>query len=99
MSNRRRRYTPEEKVRILALHLLENVPVAAVCEQAQIHRTIFYRWQREFFDKGSSLFRRAPANRLARRHRREVTDLRSALRLRETELLEVRTELERLKKA
>ena len=98
MSNRRKRYTPEEKVRILALHLLEDVPIAELCQQTQIHRTIFYRWQREFFGKGCLLFRRHQPGKLASRYRQKIVELNSALRDRETELFQVRAELERLKK-
>lgn len=99
MTNRRKRYTPEEKVRILALHLLEDVPIADLCQQTQIHRTVFYRWQREFFGKGCLLFRRHQPNKTASRYRQKIVELNTVLRDRESELLRVRAELERLKQA
>jgi transposase len=52
----RRHYSAEEKVAILRLHLLEAVPVSDVCEQHGIHPTLFYRWQKDFFENGAAAF-------------------------------------------
>ena len=56
MSKKRRHYTPEEKVMILKKNLLEKVPVSDLCDEYNIHPTLFYRWQKEFFEKGSMVF-------------------------------------------
>ncbi|GAB6161394.1 hypothetical protein JCM12298_05530 [Desulfothermus naphthae] len=50
MSKKRRHYTPQEKVMILKKNLLENVPLSDVCDEYNIHPTLFYRWQKEFFE-------------------------------------------------
>ena len=50
----RKRFTASEKVAILRLHLLEHVPVSDLCDQHGIHPTMFYRWQKEFFENGSA---------------------------------------------
>ena len=50
----RKRFTAQEKVAILRLHLLEHVPVSDLCDQHGIHPTMFYRWQKEFFENGSA---------------------------------------------
>jgi transposase len=50
----RKRFTPQEKVAILRLHLLEHTPVSDLCDQHGIHPTMFYRWQKEFFENGSA---------------------------------------------
>jgi hypothetical protein len=52
----RRQYSPEEKVRILRLHLLEGKAVSEICEREGIHPTSFYQWQRTFFENGSAAF-------------------------------------------
>ena len=53
MSNReRRKYSGTEKVKILRLHLLEHKPISEVCEEQGIHPTLFYKWQKEFFENG-----------------------------------------------
>src|SRR5215218_5731104 len=52
----RRQFSPEEKVRILRLHLLEGIAVSGICEQEGIHPTLFYQWQRTFFENGAAAF-------------------------------------------
>ena len=57
----RRQYTPEQKVAILREHLLEKKPVSDLCDQHQIHPTLFYQWQKAFFENGTAAFvRRQP---------------------------------------
>jgi transposase len=50
-------YTAEEKVAILRRHLLDKVPVSDLCEEHGLQPTVFYRWQKEFFENGASAFR------------------------------------------
>lgn len=67
---KRKNYTPEEKVLILKKHLLEKVPVSDLCDRYGLHPTVFYRWQKEFFEKGASAFkasRDAPSARLEKK--------------------------------
>ena len=56
MNNERRHFTPQEKVAALKRHLLENVPVSTICDQLGIAPTLFYRWQKELFENGHTLF-------------------------------------------
>jgi transposase-like protein len=56
MSNERKQYTTQDKVAILRLHLLEKKPVSDLCDQYSIHPTLFYRWQKEFFENGAAAF-------------------------------------------
>ena len=42
----RKHFSPEQKVTILRLHLLEKVPVSDVCDKYEIQPTVFYRWQK-----------------------------------------------------
>ncbi|MGH9557453.1 MAG: transposase [Terriglobales bacterium] len=57
MGKERKRYSPEQKVAILRRHLLEHVPVSQVCEEHQVRPTVFYRWQKDFFENGAAAFR------------------------------------------
>lgn len=52
----RKRFTAQEKVAILRLHLLEHTPVSDLCDQHGIHPTMFYRWQKEFFENATAAF-------------------------------------------
>ena len=47
-------YTAEEKVAILRRRLLENVAVSDLCEKLGLQPTVFYRWQKEFFENGAA---------------------------------------------
>jgi transposase len=50
----RKRFTAQEKVAILRLHLLEHVAISDLCDRHGIHPTMFYRWQKEFFENGAA---------------------------------------------
>lgn len=57
MSGRTRtNYSPEEKVSILRKHLLEHVPISQICEEYKLQPTVFYRWQKQFFENGALAF-------------------------------------------
>jgi transposase len=56
MRRERKQYTAEEKVAILRRHFLEKVPVSDLCEELNLQPTVFYRWQKEFFENGAVAF-------------------------------------------
>ena len=56
MTQRRKHYSGEEKVSILRRHLLEDVPVSDLCDDLGLAPTVFYRWQKEFFENGAAAF-------------------------------------------
>jgi transposase len=53
----RNHYNPEEKVSILKKHLVDKVPVSAICDEYRLQPTVFYRWQKEFFENGAAAFK------------------------------------------
>src|SRR4029077_403618 len=56
MKKQRKRYTPEEKVAILRRHLREKEPISKLCDELGLQPTVFYRWQKEFFENGVAAF-------------------------------------------
>ena len=56
MTKKRKRFSAEEKVRLLRLHLLEKVPVSDLCDENGVNPNRFYRWQKQFFEYGASAF-------------------------------------------
>jgi transposase len=60
LKKQRKHYTAEEKVATLRRHLLEKVPVSDLCDELGLQPTVFYRWQKEFFENGATAF---PAER------------------------------------
>jgi transposase-like protein len=64
MRRDRKRYSGEEKVAILRRHFVEKVAVSDLCEELGLQPTVFYRWQKEFFENGAAAFQ--PKERPAR---------------------------------
>src|SRR6476659_4333335 len=56
MRKPRKNYTPPEKVAILRRHLIDKVPVSDLCDEYQLQPTLFYAWQKLFFENGASAF-------------------------------------------
>ncbi|MCA1959146.1 MAG: transposase [Desulfomonile sp.] len=57
-AGKRRRFSAEDKVRILRRHLVDKVPVSDLCDEQGLHPTLFYRWRKEFFENGAAAFER-----------------------------------------
>src|SRR5512135_715579 len=58
MRKPRKNYTPVEKVAILRRHLIDRVPVSDLCDEHQLSPTLFYLWQKQFFEGGTAAFQR-----------------------------------------
>ena len=58
MSKKRKKYSPERKVEILKKHLVDKVAVSDLCDQFGLHPTVFYRWQKAFFEGGAAAFKK-----------------------------------------
>ena len=56
MHRQRRHFTPEQKVAILREHFLEKTPISDLCEKNGIAVTLFYSWQKVFFENGHAAF-------------------------------------------
>jgi transposase len=71
----RKHYTAEEKVAILRRHLLEQEAVSKLCDEFGLQPTVFYRWQKEFFDNGAAAFQtKARTGHLAEQERIEYLE-------------------------
>ena len=58
MIKKRKNYTPEEKVAILKKHFVEKESISDLCDKHNLQPTVFYRWQKQFFENGTSAFKR-----------------------------------------
>lgn len=99
MSNNRKNFTSREKVMILKHHLLEQVPVSDLCDKYGMHPTVFYRWQKEFFEKGVSVFESSRRDSASRRLERKVVELEEKLSRKNEVLSELMEEHVALKKS
>lgn len=97
----RRRFTAQEKVAVLRQHLVEKVPVSEVCDKHGLNPTVFYRWQKEFFENGAAAFEiRAPkADSRTRQLEERVEKLQAKLVRKDEVLGELLEDHVRLKKS
>jgi transposase-like protein len=95
----RRQHSPEDKVRILRLHLLEHKPVSALCEEEGIHPTLFYQWQKAFFENGAAAFSRSSRADSAQRRDQLVESLEAKLKRKDEVIAIIAEDLIREKKA
>jgi len=63
MKRKRKNRSGSEKVAILKRHLVDRVPVSDLCDEYHLNPTVFYRWQKEFFEHGAVAFDRINANK------------------------------------
>jgi len=49
----RRSFSPEERAGILRRHHVDKVPVAKVCEDADVQPSLFYYWQKQLFENAA----------------------------------------------
>jgi len=53
---KRKHFSVEEKVMILRRHLIDKVQISDLCDEYGFHPTVFYRWQKAFFENGKAAF-------------------------------------------
>src|SRR4051794_28978600 len=97
MKKQRNHYTPEEKVAILRRHLLDQEPVSKLCDEMGLKPTVFYRWQKEFFENGAAAFeQKRPTNHSADQER--IAYLEKKIQTKDEVLAELMAEHVTLKK-
>jgi transposase-like protein len=95
---RRRNFTGEEKVRILRKHLIDHIPVSDLCDDLGLQPTVFYRWQKEFFEHGAAAFERV-SNGRKRKEERRIKVLEEKIKKKDEVLAELMEEHVALKKS
>lgn len=50
-------FSPNQKVQILKENFVERKDVSDICDEYGIHPSMFYRWQKKFFENGERAFR------------------------------------------
>ena len=98
MKKTRRQFTPQEKVNILKLHLLEHKPVSDLCDQYGLHPTVFYRWQKEFFEQGAAAFERNRNGSPDKTLEKRLAQLQAKLAHKDEVIAEIAADHVRLKK-
>jgi len=97
MRKKRKNYTGQEKVVILKRHLVDQVPVSDLCDEYNLQPTVFYRWQKEFFENGAAAFEKANG-RQKNVDQKRIEQLEAKLRTKNEVLSELMEEHVQLKK-
>jgi transposase len=97
----RRSFTGAEKMAILREHLVEKVPISAVCERHGVQPTLFYTWQKKLFEEGAAVFEqpRAKSSRQQAAEQRRIEALEARIRNKDEVLAELMSEHVALKKS
>jgi transposase len=100
MRKERKHYTAKEKVAILRRHLLDQVPVSDLCEENGLQPTVFYRWQKEFFENGEGAFQsKERPTRQAEEKQKRIEFLEKKIQTKDEVLAELMAEHVALKKS
>ena len=97
MRKPRKSYTPAEKVAILRRHLVEHIPVSDLCDEHRLSPTIFYNWQKQFFENGAAAFERPKAGP-EKVHERTIDALKQKIQRKNEVVAELMEEHVKLKK-
>ena len=98
MKKKRTKYTPEQKVAILKKHLVDKIPLSDLCDEYDLHPTVFYRWQKMFFENGAAAFNKSKDSQTAQLQKK-VTGLENKLSKKHEVLSELMEEHVALKKS
>lgn len=98
MKKKRHNYTAEEKVVILKKHLIDKIPVSDICDQYNLQPTVFYRWQKEFFENAAVAFDK-PKSLQEKKTTKKIEALEKKLQTKNEVLSELMEEHVKLKKS
>ena len=98
MKRARKHYTAEEKVAILRRHLVDKEPVSKLCDGLALQPTVFYRWQKEFFENGAAAFQ-SPSRGPRQPEQERIARLEKKIQTKDEVLAELMAEHIALKKS
>ena len=96
MKKERRHWSADEKIKLLRRHLIENVPISKICEDARLAPSLFHRWQEQLFQNAALALE---GKRPERNHdQQRIEKLESKIRQKDEVLAELMAEHISLKK-
>ena len=95
---KQKQHQPSEKVGIIREHLVEKRPVSDICDAYDIHPSVYYRWQKQFFEGGEKAFAPTNEKQVVKQLKQEIDQLEAKLRRKDAVLGEVMEEYVTLKK-
>ncbi len=99
MKTNRRKFSADEKVKIIRKHLIEKVPISEICDQHGIKPTQFYQWQKQFFENGTAAFANDRKDSQAKKLERKNAQLQAKLANKDEVIAEIMASHVQLKKS
>ena len=97
MRKKRHNYTSQEKVVILKRHLIDRIPISDLCDEYHLQPTVFYRWQKDFFENGAIALEKSNS-RLQKAEQKRIQQLEAKIQTKNEVLSELMEEHIQLKK-
>ena len=94
----KKQYQALEKVAIIREHLLENKAISDLCDEHHIHPSVYYRWQKQFFEQGEKAFAPTNEKQVITQLKQEIGHLETKLARKDEVIAEVMEEYVGLKK-
>lgn len=102
---RARRYTAEDKAKIVRQHLVEKVPISDICDEHQIRPSVVYSWIKQvmenlnvLFDGGVRSSQPSPSSREVDALKAKLSKQEAALAKKDSVIAEISSEYVALKK-
>ena len=96
--SKRKRYTAEEKIKILREVLEDGKPISQVAESYGLHPNNIFSWRKQLFEDGLEVFRVRRADVSAKAEGRKVTALEGRIKEKDEVIAGLAEELPGLKK-
>jgi transposase-like protein len=96
--DKRKRYTAEEKMKILRDVLEDGKQVSVVAEAYGVHPNLIFNWRKQLFEGGAQLFEIKRGDITAKAEDRKVAALEGKLRHKDEVIAELAGELLEIKK-
>lgn len=97
-TNFKKQYQATEKVAIIREHLLENKAISDLCDDHHIHPSVYYRWQKQFFEQGEKAFAPNNEKQVITQLKQEIAHLETKLARKDEVIAEVMEDYVGLKK-
>jgi transposase-like protein len=94
----RKRYTAEEKIKILREVLEDGKPISQVAEQYGLHPNNIFNWRKQLFEGGLQIFQVKRADISAKSEDRKIASLEEKIKQKDEVIAEFAEELLGLKK-
>ena len=95
---KRKRYTAEEKVKILREVLEEGKPLSQVADHYRLHPNNIFKWRKQLFENGVQTFQIKRSDISSKAEERKITALEDKIKQKDEVIAELAEELLGLKK-